>query len=132
MCERVCFGLEKVLKYDDEVKLFVAFIKGNEKREIMYADGKQIEINCAPDTDALFVISCKTAGICYAETLVFSVEGTANIISLLDDWGIDRSVEWTEDSVCFNEADYGDFDLYDHGFRVRFGDKEYVDGIINE
>ena len=132
MCERICFSLEKVLRYDDEVKLFVAFIKGNEKREIIYAGGKQIEINCEPDTDVLFVISCKTAGICYAEPLSFSVEGTASIISHLDDWGIDRSVECAEDSVRFNEDDFGNFDLYNHYFRVRFGDKEYVDGIINE
>ena len=54
MCERICFSLEKVLRYDDEVKLFVAFIKGNEKREIIYAGGKQIEINCEPDTDVLY------------------------------------------------------------------------------
>lgn len=132
MCKRLCFDLGKVLKYDNELKLFVAFIKGNETREIIYADGKRVEIKCAPDTDVVFVISCKSADICYAEPLIFSNEGDASIITFLDDWGVDRSLEGTEDIMRINEGEYGEFELYDHGFKVRFNDEEYVDGIVDE
>ena len=131
MFERVCFDLRKVLRYDDEVKIFVAFIKGNEMRRIMYADGKMIEIMCAPGTDVLLVISCKTAQICYVEPLTFTNDRISDIVPAFNHWGIEYSIEREEVSARLNDNEYGIFYLYDRGFRVIFDSEVYTDESIS-
>ena len=128
MCERVCVDLKSALKYDDEVDMLMAFVKGQEVRKITFAEGKQMIIKCAPNTDVLFVINCEKAQICYAEPIKFSNEEMANILPILDHWGVERSERNEGEICCFDETEYGDFYLYDGGFKAIFGNKEYIGG----
>ena len=125
MCKRVCINLRDVLEFDEGVNIFLAFEEGSDETKVRLSWCEEISVMCRSESDVVFVINCEEADICFAKPLERIYENLYDISQILDEWGVEYSVRPN------SSLSYGEFQLYEKGFKAVFSNREYAGGITD-